>query len=521
MNLKKAISVLLIGLFSLLMFSFVRCKVYVYASPSVIHVPTSDILTIQQGVDIASSGDTILVASGTYHENLTITKSVFLVGENRTRTIIDGDGASNVISINSDNVTIESLTITKSVQRFNDVGIRVSRRTGIIINDTEITNTSTGIALEFSSGGSFSGNIIANNTYAVNFLYSNNNVFSKNNVSDDLEGAILQFSNDNVFFGNTFSGNFEDVFLSESNANLFHHNNFLDAIQVQNPSTNIWSRNGEGNYWAYYNFSGKDTNGDGIGNQPYYIDENNQDDNPLIGAFSEYDVLFKDEEFPITIISNSTITDFRFEIGRETGNEVLSFNTAGEDGTLGFCRMTIPKPLMAYPLMVLDREGSINASSLSASNETITYLYFTYPHGDQSITVIYSEALHLQSELLNEYGKLQTDFNSLNATYQALLTSFNASLQAEIDNMNFKYEALLNSFDLLLQNISQLQSSYLALNSSLQSSLADQSQSVQNVHNLTYIFGAITAAFLITTVYLSTRASGNRKPKARAAEEER
>lgn len=237
MNLKKAISVLLIGLFSLLMFSFVRCKVYVYASPSVIHVPTSDILTIQQGVDIASSGDTILVASGTYHENLTITKSVFLVGENRTRTIIDGDGASNVISINSDNVTIESLTITKSVQRFNDVGIRVSRRTGIIINDTEITNTSTGIALEFSSGGSFSGNIIANNTYAVNFLYSNNNVFSKNNVSDDLEGAILQFSNDNVFFGNTFSGNFEDVFLSESNANLFHHNNFLDAIQVQNRCT--------------------------------------------------------------------------------------------------------------------------------------------------------------------------------------------------------------------------------------------------------------------------------------------
>jgi parallel beta-helix repeat protein len=508
-NMKKSILILLVGLLLLLTFSFVRFQIYVYASPGVIYVPANG--TIQAAINNASSGDTIIVPSGTYNESLNINKSLSIIGENSITTIIDGDGANNVISVTSDDVTIESLTVTKTTSEGSGGGILVSLSTGVLISDTQITNTNTGLTLDLSTNCAFSEDVIANNTNAVLIYGSSSNVFSNNTVLDNSLGVVFYgYLNNNLFSGNTFSDNIVDVFLSaDSNGNVFYHNNFLDEnpIQENAPSTNVWSRDGEGNYWAYYNFSGPSTSG--IGDKPYYIDENNQDNYPLMGVFSDYDVTYNNEEFQVTITSNSTITDFTFEVSRETGYEILSFGAVGVDGTFGFCRMTIPKSLMEYPLIVVDNEGEVATSLLSAFNNATTYLYFTYPHGDQSITVISSEALQLQSE----YAMLQADFNSLNATYQALLTSYNASLAAGIANMNSTYEALLYSF-------SQLQSNYLALNASLQNNLMEQSQSMQNVRNLAYVFAATTAAFLITTVYLSTRANGNRKPKARSFEEE-
>jgi parallel beta-helix repeat protein len=521
-DLGKGVSILLIGSFLLLMFSIVRCRVCVNASPKVIHVP-SEFPTIQSAIDNASSGDTILVASGTYREYLNINKSLSIVGENRTTTVIDGDGADYVVSINSDNVTIEGLTITKTISGLSGGGIHVSLSNRVVIYDVEITNTSTGLNLYLSSNGVFSNNIIINNTNAVMINSgSNSNVFSGNIVSGNYYGVVFNgYLNSNVFSGNTFSENLDvGVYLSSiSNRNFFYHNNFLDTIPVQSGSTNVWSRNGEGNYWVNYNFTGRNA-GDGIGDEPNYIDQNNQDDYPLMGPFSEYDITYKNEKSEITIISNSTISNFRFEIGTETGNKIVSFDASGEDGTFGFCRMTIPRSLMGYPLIVVDREGEVTTSLLSASNETITYLYFVYPNGDQNIAVISSETFQLESELLDDYAKLQADLNSLNGTYQALLTSYNTKLQAEIDSMNATYQTLLNSLGLLLQNLSQLQNNYVTLNSSLEKNLIDQSESVQNIHNLTYIFAAMTGVFLVTTAYLSTRVNGNRKLKGRVVEEE-
>ncbi len=65
-----------------------------------------DYPTIQAAIDAASAGDTIVVRSGTFHEDLSLDKALTLTAENydvddpaNNTTIIDGGGASAVISI--------------------------------------------------------------------------------------------------------------------------------------------------------------------------------------------------------------------------------------------------------------------------------------------------------------------------------------------------------------------------------------------------------------------------------------
>jgi len=48
-------------------------------------------------------------------------------------------------------------------------------------------------------------------------------------------------------------------------------------------SVNIWDNGTTGNYWSDYN--GTDNDGDGIGDTPYIIGEDNQDNHPLMNKF--------------------------------------------------------------------------------------------------------------------------------------------------------------------------------------------------------------------------------------------
>jgi len=508
------------------------------------------------------------VYNGTYYEHVVIDKSISLVGEDRHSTIIDGGETGSVISVTANNVNINGFTIQNSGSTSSDSGIYVissgsninhniitNNKYGIylyhssnnIVSDNNASNNNFGIWIcELSSNNVISGNNANSNYYGINLYYSSNNLVSGNNANSNYYGIYLYHSSNNLVSGNNansnnqygiylqysssnvisnnnaHSNNLYRIYLQySSNNNTIHHNNFNNTDQVWSDSVNVWNDNNEGNYWSDY--AGQDLNGNGIGDTPYIIDVNNQDNHPLMGTFSNFTVTWKGENYHVTTICNSTISNFRFEIGPETGNKIIRFNVTGKDGTVGFCRAAIPTDLMNYPFIVLVDEEEITPTSLNVSDSTHVYLYFTYIHSSHTITIISSKTLYLYNELLDKYAKLLIDFDDLNSTYHELLNNQSTLLSNYLqllesyNTLNLTTHEFLNNYGTLLSSYSQLLERDNALNASYQEWLLNYSElqanytsllleHTQNIQSLIYVFITTTTIFIIAAAYLSTHA---------------
>jgi len=510
----------------------------------------ADFDSIQEAINNASSGDTVFVHIGTYYEHVVINKTITLVGEDSNFTIIDGYETDNVICIRANNVTVKSFTVRKSGM-YPYSGILVDHSTGNVITNNKVIYNYEGISLLYSSSNVVCGNTISSNYDGINLYSSSNNVVSGNTIfssnydgidlysssnnvvsgnvilHNNYAGMSLLYSSSNVVCGNTISSNYDGINLALlSSNNTIYHNNFNNTDQAWSESANVWNYGDEGNYWSDY--AKQDLNKDGIGDAPYAIDVANKDNYPLMGTFSEFSITLERETYIVTVISNSTISVFRFQIGAETGNKIIHFNATGKDGTSGFCRVKIPTKLMNYPHIVLVDSEEIIPTVLNVSNEAYAYLYFTYLHKNHTITIVSSKTLALYFELLGNYTQLQITFGELNNSYQKLyglnrtyyeLLDNYLKLQMDLYDLNETYYALFGNYNILLYNYSQLQTSFHDLNNSYLEHLLDYSEQMQNIRNLTYILVALAAILIIITIYLSKRGHTNVITKIKAIEE--
>ncbi|RLA93207.1 MAG: hypothetical protein DRG69_07510, partial [Deltaproteobacteria bacterium] len=179
--------------------------------------------TIQEGINDANDGDTIIVRDGIYVENVNVNKSLTIRSENGSENcIVDAGGSGNAITLSADEITLEGLTATNS--GWGDAGIEVTSNNNTITGNNASNNNYNGIILRSSSKNTISSNTASNNYhYGIHLWYlCNNNLITSNNISNNNAGIYLYKSSNNTITGNTFVN--DGFFVSSSYQNTVEDN---------------------------------------------------------------------------------------------------------------------------------------------------------------------------------------------------------------------------------------------------------------------------------------------------------
>ena len=171
-----------------------------------------EVKSIKEGVVLAADFDTLLIKKGTYKEfNIQVTKPLTIIGENYP--VIDGEDKGEIITIVSDNVTIDGLFIINVGTSYTAdyAAIRVVQSENFLIQNVVLEKLFFGIYLEKSKNGKVYHNKIIgdavdeyNSGNGIQLWYSQNIVVERNIVQHVRDGIYLEFS-DNITIENNIS----------------------------------------------------------------------------------------------------------------------------------------------------------------------------------------------------------------------------------------------------------------------------------------------------------------------------
>ena len=140
--------------------------------------------TIANGISHSATGDSIIIAPGTYKENLDISFNLTIVGSGARTTIIDGGASATVVTVNNAGaqVSLSGLTIRN--------GLGVSQGGGGIHNVGTLTITNTTVSGNSSNDSGTAAGGLGGGIYNAGTLTVLQSTVSGNSVTRYQIGAI-------------------------------------------------------------------------------------------------------------------------------------------------------------------------------------------------------------------------------------------------------------------------------------------------------------------------------------------
>jgi hypothetical protein len=324
--------------------------------------------SIQKAINNANEGDTILVKAGTYYESIVVNKTVNIVGESPSGTVIDGKGSAQYIfHVVASNVFIGNFTLKGTNPDPNTYSYAVG-----VVNVVNVT----------------AKNLIITDVVIGIYLKSSN--FTKI-LGNQIEGCkswalrLHEKSCNNTVVGNTFENNPTAIYFADplSRFSKVYHNNFINNVNdVISLAVNYFDDGypSGGNYWSDYTVQDlrhgpyqNETGSDGILDEPY---ANAPDKYPFANPLIFIEIPIAEEHFQVVASINSTLNSYEFN----SQTKSLRLSLSGVDGTIGACRITIPKRLLSCDQpnqwnIILSNE---KLSYLALEDLENSYLYVTY-----------------------------------------------------------------------------------------------------------------------------------------------
>ncbi|MDW7731657.1 MAG: NosD domain-containing protein [Methanolobus sp.] len=198
---------------------------------------SGDYTSIQESIDNANAGDSIIVRSGTYTENLVVDKSVSIISESGNpadTTILSAVADDDVIHVTADNVTISGFNITRSDRSYLEeeypdyayCGIFLDRVEDSLIMKNDLSHNYKGVSLYGARNNFLVNNSAFSNNAGFSLDSSSENILTNNSATSRYNGINMHMSrNCSLLFNRIESCGADGIsFIDSSNTTLTGNN---------------------------------------------------------------------------------------------------------------------------------------------------------------------------------------------------------------------------------------------------------------------------------------------------------